>query len=43
MPANPHEFFRLEWSDRDSSDRFSAAVVEAIAREHGASALEVAA
>lgn len=32
----------LEWSDRDSSDRFSAAVVEAIARKHGAAALEAA-
>ncbi len=32
----------LEWADRDASDRFSLAVVEAITREHGASALEVA-
>ncbi len=25
----------LEWADRDASDRFSSAVVEAITREHG--------
>jgi len=32
----------LEWSDRDAGDRFSAAVVEAVTREHGAAAIEVA-
>ena len=32
----------LEWSDRGASDRFSAAVVEAIIREHGAAAFEAA-
>lgn len=33
----------LEWAERDASDRFSAAVVEAITREHGAAAFEVTA
>lgn len=33
----------FEWADRDASDRFSSAVVEAITREHGVAALEVTA
>jgi hypothetical protein len=30
----------IEWTDRDSADRFSAAVVAAIKGEHGSEALE---
>lgn len=30
----------LEWADRDTSNRFSAAVVEAIKRDHGPAALD---
>ncbi len=30
----------LEWADRDSSNRFSAGVIEAIKRDHGPAALD---